>query len=148
VALRAVVIGVGSALRGDDAVGLLVVRRLAAEVAVLESDGDPAALLDAWRGAELAIVIDAARSGAPAGTIRRFDAAAEPLPARLSAGSTHGLGLAHAVELARALGALPPRLVVYAIEGGRFEAGAAPAPEVARAADDVARRILAELRAG
>ena len=39
------------------------------------------------------------------------------------ASSTHALGLADAVELARSLGRLPQRVVVYGIEGAAFEFG-------------------------
>ena len=37
--------------------------------------------------------------------------------------SSHGFGLAHAVELARALGRLPSRLIVFAIQGETFDYG-------------------------
>ena len=47
------------------------------------------------------------RSGAAPGTTRRLDASRERLPAELFRGSTHALGLAEAVELARALDRLP-----------------------------------------
>jgi hydrogenase maturation protease len=41
-----------------------------------------------------------------------------------SAGGTHALGLAAAVELARSLDLLPRRLVVVGVEAGRFSQGA------------------------
>jgi hydrogenase maturation protease len=59
--------------------------------------------------------------------------------------STHGFGLAEAIELARALGGLPPRCVVYAIEGSSFEEGAALSPPVVAAAAEVARRLCGEI---
>src|SRR6478609_604315 len=99
------VIGVGNAWRRDDGTGPAV----AAALGGISTD-DPSHLLDLWYGARRVIVVDAARSGAPAGTIHRFDAA-EPLPAGLGH-STHAFGVADAVELARALGRLPPELTV------------------------------------
>jgi hydrogenase maturation protease len=134
-----VVIGVGNAARGDDAAGLIAARRLGG----LEHEGDPVALLDVWRGAELAVVIDAVSSGAEPGTVHRFDATSAPLPARLRGStSSHALGLAEAIELGRTLGRLPGRLIVYGIEGERFEAGTELTPAVAAAVEAVAREAV------
>ncbi len=149
--MNALVIGVGNAMRGDDGAGLAVARALAARVGpgvrVMEASGEGAALMDAWCGAETVILVDAARSGAPPGTIHRFDAVREPMPARFFHYSTHAFSVAEAVELARVLGALPPRLLVFGIEGRTFEAGAALSPEAARAAEEAAEEI-ARLLAG
>jgi hydrogenase maturation protease len=146
---RVVVIGVGNPDRGDDGVGRLAAQvlraRLPPAVAVLDHAGEAAQIL-AWLGeADTAFCIDAACSGAAPGTVRRLDAAAAPLPASILAVSTHGMGLGEAIELARALGQLPQRCVVYAIEGRSFAAGAPLSPEVERAAGEVAARIAAEL---
>ena len=146
-----VVIGVGNPHRGDDGAGPAVAQRLAAVrlagVDVVRSDGEPASLLDAWRGRERAVVVDATSGAGPPGTIHRFDAGRSPLPVFLRHASTHSFGLAAAVELARVLGGLPPRLVVYGIEGRAFEPGAPLSPEVQRAIEDVLARLLRELNA-
>ncbi|HET9738341.1 MAG TPA: hydrogenase maturation protease [Solirubrobacteraceae bacterium] len=132
------VIGIGNAARGDDAAGLITARRLGG----LEHEGDPVALLDVWREADVAVVIDAVSSGAAPGTVYRFDATAAPLPAQLrGSSSTHALGLAEAIELGRTLGRLPRRLIVYGIEGERFEAGAELTPAVAAAVEAVAGAV-------
>jgi hydrogenase maturation protease len=99
------------------------------------------ALLDAWAGAALAIVIDAVRSGAPPGTIHRVDLDARPPAAALRLGSTHAVGLAEAIELGRALDRLPVRLALYGIEGARFETGAGLTPAVARAVETLCQRL-------
>lgn len=144
------VIGVGNADRGDDGVGLTVARRLMIRrpggVRVVEYTGDSMSLLDCLSSAESAYVVDACMTGGPPGTISRFDVAAAALPHVAFECSTHGMGLAHAVELARALGRLPRRCVVYAIDGRRFEIGAALSPEVATAAERVADLIRSELQ--
>ena len=79
----------------------------AASIPVLELDGEPSRLIDAWAGADRAVVIDAAPSGARSGDVRRFVATDAPLPAGLRGASTHDLGLADAIELARASAACP-----------------------------------------
>jgi hydrogenase maturation protease len=142
------VIGIGNPLRGDDAIGLLVARRVrelaGPEAEVIELEGEPSRLIDAWHGARLAVVADAVKSGAAVGSVLRFDASADPLPPSLSVTSTHALGLGDAIEIARSLDLLPPRLIVYAIEGARFEAGAELSPAVAAAVEPVAEGVVRE----
>jgi hydrogenase maturation protease len=140
-----ILIGVGNAWRGDDGAGLAVARRVRelspAGVEVREVEGDATALVEAWSGAEGVVVVDAAESGAPPGTVRRFDAASQPLPVRGLRSSTHAFGVADAVELARALGRLPQRLDVYAIEGASFAAGERLSPAVERAVAELATAL-------
>jgi len=139
------ILGCGNRQRGDDAAGILAAERLrargiGAEVCV----GQPSELIEAWSGADDVIVIDAVVSGSPAGTVHEWDGRHSP-PFATSAGSTHGLGVAHAIELARALGGLPSRLRVYGIEGKTFEIGSAISPEVERGVEEVVERIAVDL---
>jgi hydrogenase maturation protease len=133
------IIGIGNRDRGDDAVG----RHIAHLLNGMEHDGEATSLLAAFQGAERVWVIDAASSGAPPGTIHRIDCTTDTVPAR-SPTSSHGFGIAAAIELARALGTLPPHCVLYAIEAATFTPGAPLSPAVTRAARDVAERIRAE----
>jgi len=139
------VIGVGNDLRGDDAAGLCVARALVDLANVRELHGEPVGLIDAWDGFERAILVDAIQSGAEPGTVLRFAADEAPLPPELHRSSTHLLGVAEAVELARALGKLPPLTVLYGIEGASFDTGAPLSPEVEAAVGEVAARIREEL---
>ncbi|MBV9382957.1 MAG: hydrogenase maturation protease [Streptosporangiaceae bacterium] len=145
------VIGAGNRDRGDDAAGLAVADRIRAAappgVRVVLLDGDQLGLLDAWADATEVYVVDAVCSGSPPGTVFRFDAAC-PLPGRFGHRGTHTFSLADVVELARALGRLPPHLAGYGIEGNRFGVGAAPSPQTRDAVRKVADLLLAELRAG
>lgn len=152
-----VVIGVGTTHRGDDGVGLEIARTVQARgcaATVRELDGEPLSLMEAWRDARTAIVIDAVapvRDGdAPPtpGRIHRFDASDAPLPAvHRGSSSTHGLGLADAVELARAMGQLPRRLIVLGIEGKTFDPGASVTPAVRAVIEKVADAVQRELEA-
>jgi hydrogenase maturation protease len=139
-------LGLGNPLRGDDAAGLLVARavreRGPAGWEVRELEGEPVDLVDAWEGAELALVADAAASAGEPGRVHCFDAAEGPLPPALAGASTHVLGLAEAVELARALDRLPGRLMVCGIEAESFALGADPSPAVRAAAEGLAERLL------
>jgi hydrogenase maturation protease len=146
------VIGVGNPERGDDGFGVAVVRRLRrdppTQVELREEGGAAAALMQAWQGWERVIVVDAAAGAGAPGTVRRFEAHRRSLPATLFATSTHGFGVEHAVELSRALGSLPTRLIVYAVEGEDFVAGHGLSPAVTDAVPDVAERVRRDVRAG
>ena len=143
------VIGVGNAFRGDDGVGLVVARRLAElalpGVTVLEQSGEGTALMEEWGEASKVIVVDAVSSGSEPGTIHRFEAAGQPLPAVFSGHSTHAFGLAEAIELARQLGRLPAQLVVYGIEGKSFELGRGISAEVEAAAEILIEQLVQDL---
>lgn len=143
------VIGVGNADYGDDGAGIEVVRALAVEgVPCRVFEGDGLGLIEAWDGLTYVVVVDAAAGGPEPGTFARHDAIAGPLPrhARHGGDIAHGIGLAQAIELARALGRLPPVLVVYAVGASSFVLGEGPAAPVARACAEVARRIGEEIR--
>jgi hydrogenase maturation protease len=142
------VIGIGNAWQGDDAAGLVVAQQLrdraGEEITVLELEGEPVSLVEAFDGADEAVLVDAVRSGAEPGTVHRIDATNDPVPATLSAASTHTLGVGEAIELGRALGRLPRRIVLYGIEAESLAAGGELTPAVARAVDEVVDRVLAE----
>lgn len=144
-----IVLGVGNPDRGDDAAGRAVARilrdTLPKDIEVVEHGGEATALLARLQAVDAAFLIDASSSGAPPGTTRRFDAAAAPLPQSIFGLSTHGFSVGEAVELARALGQLPPRCVVYGIEGGSFTPGAALSRPVEMAIADVAERLRSEI---
>jgi hydrogenase maturation protease len=142
------VIGVGNRWRGDDAAGLVAAQRLRESPAgadVLELEGEPVALLDAWEGEGRVIVIDAVVSGSEPGTVHRIDAIEDELPDFMRRTSTHALGLAEAVELGRALDRLPGGLIVLGIEGSSFEAGDALTPGAERGVAAAVERAAAEL---
>jgi hydrogenase maturation protease len=145
---RVLVIGVGNELRSDDGAGIAVARRLrdAADLDVCELQGEPTRLLDAWQGRDAVVLVDTMRSGAQPGTIRRIDASQTAVPSVLGGStSTHAVGLGETLELARTIGRLPRRVVVYAIEGRRFEAGAPMSDSVRLWIDELVARVLSEV---
>jgi hydrogenase maturation protease len=145
------VIGVGNPWRRDDAAGLAVAQRLRGTlpggVEVLEREGEPSALIDAWVGANGLWLVDAVGSGVAPGTVHRLDASERELPADLFRASTHHLGLAEAVELARALRRLPRKTVFYGIEGASFSVGTELTPVVENAVVQVAESLRQEVTA-
>jgi len=141
------IIGCGNRERSDDGVGILVAERLRELGIPAESrSGEALGLLDAWGGAGDVIVIDAMVTGAPVGTVQTWEGEST-LQCTSHNSSTHGFGVAEAIELAHVLDRFPPRLRVYGVEGRRFEAGAGMSPEVELAVEEVVRRIIADVSA-
>jgi hydrogenase maturation protease len=124
------------------------VRLRDAGVAVLDCADEPTRLLDLWGGVDTVVVVDAVRSGAAPGTQHRVDAGDGPLPRELGLASTHALGMADALELSRALGRAPGRVVVFGLEGAAFGVGDEMTPAVADALDGLVAAVLAELGDG
>lgn len=143
------IIGIGNDFRRDDAAGLIAVRALREKnlpnVDIVEQSGDGASLMQAWSGAETVILIDAVSAGREAGTIYRIDANHDVIPAGLFGASSHLLGVGEAVELARALGELPSRLIIYGIEGGNYAIGEGLSPIIASNLPTLVERIIQEV---
>jgi hydrogenase maturation protease len=144
-----VVIGIGNEFRRDDGAGLAVVAvarpRLPEGVRVVESDGEPSRLLEAWAGAGTVVVADAVRTGAPAGTIHRLELGRDALPTARGVGSSHALGLGEAAHLGAAMGRLPARLVLIGIEPVELGEGPGLSDAVARAVSAAASRLVHEV---
>ena len=146
---RILIIGIGNRYRGDDALGCLMadeMKREAPDTAeIMEHDGEPASLIDCWQGRECVILIDAVSSGAKAGTIHYIDLQTQALPDKFRSYSTHAFGIAEAVELARVLNKLPPKILFYGVEGKSFAADTQLSDVLKEAAKELQRRILNEI---
>ncbi len=144
--LDIVVAGLGNSYRGDDAVGPLVAELFARSSADVRDVGplaEPLDLLGRFDGADLVIVIDAVRSGAPRGTVRVIDVELHSShdDETLGVTSTHGIGLVGVLRLAHAVGCAPRRLVLVAVEGDAFELGATMSDEVRSAVPEALRAV-------
>jgi len=136
--MKPLVVACGTPGRGDDAAGLLVARHLAElGIEVREHPGDGAALIELWDGRDFVILIDTVVTGGIPGTITVWDGLTAPVEGDAFRG-THAFGVAEAVKLGRALGRMPAQLLIYGIEGGRFDLESEPAPAVAAAALELA----------
>ena len=148
--LNHIIIGIGNDFQGDDGIGHHIAQRIRTlnppNVTVLEESGEAANLMDAWSDADVVVIIDAMYSGRTLGMVRRFDASNTPLPKEFySHFSTHSFGIADSLELARALGLLPTKVIVYGIEGKNFETGQGLSPEVDQSTDIVVEQILLDI---
>ncbi len=101
--------------------------------------------MEAWAAFDEVVVVDACHGAGEPGSVHQFDAGDLERLASLQPrqhGSTHGFGVSTAIDLARALGTLPGRLVVHAIEGRRFRTGDPLSAEVERAAHELAALLV------
>ena len=148
--MNVVVIGVGNAFRRDDAAAEEVARLVGEAridgVTTHMHEGTPDELIELWEGAELAIVVDAVRGTGVPGSTHRIEVGNERIPARARRDSSHAIGIGDVVELARALGRLPGRLVIVGVEAGDTDAGVGITPEASAAAVQLARDLTAECR--
>lgn len=142
-----IVIGIGNEFRRDDGIGLTVAERVTERrlsgVRVLSGISEPAAVLEAWDGAALAVVVDAVTGPeATAGRIRRWAGTGLKSTAALS---SHALGLAQTFALGQALQRVPDELVVFTVDVTDTGHGVGLTPAVAAAASRVVELVVAEL---
>jgi hydrogenase maturation protease len=95
-----------------------------------------------WEDAVAVVLVDAAVGGPP-GRVLVHDLHATPLPDSVAAvTSSHGVPLASVLELSRALGTLPPTLVLVTVAGVSFDLGAAPHQQVLDAVPRAAAQVV------
>ncbi|MGQ0556777.1 MAG: hydrogenase maturation protease [Nitrospiraceae bacterium] len=145
------IIGLGNGMRGDDAVGLMAARRIRQEVGnraeVIEAEMAGVDLVELMKGANVVILIDAARSGQAPGTIHRLDASVGPIGGQVFPRSSHAIGVSEAIELARAMDVLPTTVIVYGVEVGNTEIGQPLSFPMGEALDQVLKQIIQECEA-
>lgn len=144
------IVGAGNEFRSDDGVGPLVAKKLGQlfhdRVRIRRCIKDGTELLELCKGHKCVYLIDAVKSGCAPGKIFRFDANRDVLSREaFSCYSTHAFNVAEAVELARSMGCLPEKLVVYGIEGKCFDEGPDFSDEVKSVIAEVIIRIKREI---
>jgi hydrogenase maturation protease len=147
------VIGIGNRYRGDDGAGPAVLAGLQdrfgadARVRLVELDGEPTRIIQAWEDCGVVWVVDAVRSTQPSGTIHRFvaDDLGGVVATGVAFGGGHLLGLGEAIGLAGVLGRLPRALEVIGIEGADFGLGEELTECVAMACSRVVTELAGRL---
>jgi hydrogenase maturation protease len=148
---RVRVIGIGSPW-GDDALGLEAAGMLRirldpnyAEVYALDRPG--AMLLSHMKGADDVILVDAVRQDRTPGTLVRVDGQGL---ASLKSGavSSHGVGVAEVLGLARSLGVAPKTMVLWGMEPSCFigEPGCGLSAAAERALPQLVTAVVEEVR--
>ena len=144
--MRPIVLGLGNDLLADDAIGLLVARRVQEmagdEVDAVECRCAGLSLLDPLAGRTHAIIVDAIVTGhQPPGTIYRITPADLRDVTNLS---PHYAGLPEVIRMAHHLGlAFPEEIEIIAIEAEDVTTiGGGLTPAVAGVLDEVIRKVI------
>jgi hydrogenase maturation protease len=155
------ILGLGNALLADEGVGVEVIRRLEAELGhrddLIFLDGGTlsftlaAAIADSRR----LIVVDAAASGAPPGTVCVFEGSAMDRQLRGAGKSVHEVSLSDLMDIARLTDTLPSRRAIVGIQPNTVDWGdaltpplAAAVPEAMTAVENLIARWDADSAAG
>lgn len=113
-------------------------------VALVESDGEPTRLLDAFELSSRVIMVDAVITGAEPGTVHRFTD--DELPNQMGIGqSSHLVQLVETIELGKLLEKLPNGLVLIGIEAIDFANGEGMSERVTDGVATAVDAVLAEL---
>jgi hydrogenase maturation protease len=148
------VIGCGNLLRGDDAAGPVLVRRMwerGLPAGVLCADGGTGGMDVAFqmRGVRHVILIDACRSDSAPGALFEVPGhEVENLPP-LSGINLHSFRWDHAIAFGHWLlkDEYPDNVTAYLIEGEKFEFGEGLSPAVERAVDHLVEHLFERLAA-
>jgi len=145
------IIGCGNLLRGDDAVGPVLVRRLLERglpEGVEVADGGTSGMDVAFRMrcAERVVLVDAASTGGEPGTLYRLEGTDVEVLPPLEGLNLHAFRWDHALAFGRWLlkDDYPRDIVVYLIEAASFEFGA----ELSRPVSEAMDRLVEHLAIG
>lgn len=149
--LRTLILGVGSSILTDDAVGLFVARALRERLAgrdcfdVSLNEEAGFTLLEEAIGYDRLVVIDSILTGREPGAIMRLGL--DDLSRTIHSNSPHGLNLATVIELGRRQGMdVPDKVIIYAVEAvDVLTFGEELSPELAAKVDGIAEEIANEL---
>lgn len=145
---RALILGIGNFLMGDEGVGPAVVRELEKmpwlpeSIRVVDGGTGGFTLLEAMQAAEKVILIDAAADGAPSGTVRRLQPRySKDYPRTLTA---HDIGLKDLLDSFYLLGDAP-NVTLFAVSIEDYqELSVELSPALRRVVPRVAHMALAE----
>lgn len=143
------IIGLGNPLRGDDGVGICVVRALAERslpdgVEVMDGGTQGLGLVNLMEGRRRVILVDAASMGQNPGQFVRFALGEACLRGDDQPLSVHAAGLREALLLAQALRMLPDQLIIFGVQPAKVDWGDALSPEIEAALPALVEAVLAE----
>ena len=138
--MPAIVVGIGQPLAGDDGVGPIVARMVAADGQAAVEAADASVLLPLLASGRRVVIVDAVIADRRPGTVLHLSAPA--LAGEVAPLSSHGLGLASTLEMARVLYG-DAQVEIVGVVIARPGAGDGLSPEVAERSD---RRVVRDSR--
>lgn len=149
--LNVLVMGVGSILMTDEGIGIRAVEelqkryRFPENVEILDGGTSGIELLSYISGRDYLIIIDAIKSGNPAGTVLKVEG--EDVPAQFRTRiSPHQLGISDLLAAASLTGEMPKQLVLFGIEPKEIVLGIGLSREVRTGLDHLIEVVVEDLR--
>lgn len=143
-----IIVGMGNPYRSDDAVGGVVVdglrEKVGPHIKLEKQRGDIAELIDIFSHHKSVYVVDACSGHGQVGTWRRIDVHKQSIIEDNPQTSTHGFSVSQAISLAKNLGQLPHKLILYVVHSDRYSIGKGLSPPVITSVDAVIKSILNE----
>jgi hydrogenase maturation protease len=148
--MRTLVIGIGNLLRTDDGVGIHVVnllKELYPKVDTLDAAMGSIEIIEAMRGYERAIIVDAIETGAEPGTIFRVNFTGGEKPLVIT--HSHGTDLVTTLNLGQQLypDEMPREIIIIAVEAeDTTTIHDIPTPKVQRAIETTVQEIINNIK--
>jgi hydrogenase maturation protease len=149
--MRALVLGIGNLLIGDEGVGCTAVAELSrrysfpADVECIDGGTAGFELLPLMDGRDHVILIDALRDEREPGTVIMVENEHVP-KAFLNRTTPHQLGICDVLAAAELTDALPGHLTLYGVEPKRLDVGIGLSPEVEAGMEKVISAVVEQLR--
>lgn len=145
------IIGLGNPLRGDDGVGVRLVkelneRTLPHNVDVVDGGTQGLGLINLMENRQRVILVDAADIGQRPGEFARFTPDEVLLPGNDQHLSIHAAGLRDALLLAQALNKLPPKVIIFGVQPKQLDWDTGLSREVEASLPGLLAAVLIEAR--
>lgn len=122
-----IIIGIGNEFRGDDAVGIIIARKLKKDfptLEIIEFQQTELDLIDYFKRFKSVVLIDAISSTeSKKGTIEKFIIDQDFEFSRLNYFSSHSISLGEILGIAKIMNSLPNKLVIIGINASNFQMG-------------------------
>ena len=111
------VIGIGNALRGDDAIGPLVIEKLTGDkdslpVILIDAGSDAFTMLEHLMESDPLLIIDCAKMGKKPGEIKMFNVDEASIAQAAKVISLHGFGFGDVYRMAKGMGEVAPCKII------------------------------------
>jgi len=148
--MKILVLGIGNLILQDEGLGIQAIQQLQAqfeippEIEILDGGTSGMELLTPISDAEQIIILDAVKTGKPAGTIIRLDNEEIPTFFRTKV-SPHQIGLADVLAAATLTDSMPRNLVLFGVEPLEIDLGMELSVPVAEQMPRLIQMIVDEL---
>ncbi|MCF7824080.1 MAG: hydrogenase maturation protease [Candidatus Marinimicrobia bacterium] len=144
------IIGIGNRLRGDDALGPVLIDKLREvdwpEVELVDIGSDAIGLLEHLEDRHKVWIVDVCQMGRTPGSIVKFDPEDADMVLDQDPLSLHGLGLAETIRMARSLQMVPEEFKIIGVEPDSIQFNTQLSQAVQQAMETIVKEISLELQ--